>query len=65
MTYAHALHVICYLCRAFCLYVVCRDTVLALGGSKAPEKVFELFRGREPSTEPLLRHNGLLAGAAA
>eukprot|EP00878_Enallax_costatus_P002366 GHUV01002542.1.p1 GENE.GHUV01002542.1~~GHUV01002542.1.p1 ORF type:complete len:832 (+),score=220.74 GHUV01002542.1:594-3089(+) len=42
-----------------------RDTVLALGGSKAPEKVFEMFRGRQPSTEPLLRHNGLLAAATA
>jgi oligopeptidase A len=41
-----------------------RDTVLALGGSKAPEEVFELFRGRQPSTEPLLRHNGLLPAAA-
>jgi oligopeptidase A len=37
--------------------------VLALGGSKAPERVFELFRGRQPSTEALLRHNGLLATA--
>jgi oligopeptidase A len=41
-----------------------RDTVLALGGSKAPEDVFEMFRGRAPSTEPLLRHNGLLPAAA-
>lgn len=40
-----------------------RDTVLALGGSKAPERVFELFRGRQPSTEALLRHNGLLVAA--
>lgn len=41
-----------------------RDTVLGLGGSKAPEAVFEMFRGRAPSTEPLLRHNGLLPAAA-
>ncbi|KIY94759.1 oligopeptidase A [Monoraphidium neglectum] len=41
-----------------------RDTVLALGGSVAPEKVFELFRGRAPSTEPLLRHSGLVGAAA-
>jgi oligopeptidase A len=41
-----------------------RDTVLAMGGSKAPEDVFEMFRGRGPSTEPLLRHNGLLPAAA-
>eukprot|EP00882_Tetradesmus_deserticola_P020535 GHRQ01022185.1.p1 GENE.GHRQ01022185.1~~GHRQ01022185.1.p1 ORF type:complete len:423 (+),score=233.68 GHRQ01022185.1:219-1487(+) len=40
-----------------------RDTVLALGGSKAPELVFESFRGRQPSTDALLRHNGLLAAA--
>lgn len=42
-----------------------RDTVLALGGSVAPEAVFEMFRGRAPSTEALLRHSGLVAGAAA
>ncbi len=36
-----------------------RDTVLALGGSKHPMEVFQAFRGREPSTEPLLKHNGL------
>lgn len=41
-----------------------RDTVLALGGSVAPKEVFELFRGRAPSTEALLRHNGLLPAAA-
>ncbi|NMG07296.1 M3 family metallopeptidase [Brasilonema sp. UFV-L1] len=40
-----------------------RDTVLALGGSKHPMEVFKSFRGREPSTEPLLRHNGLIAAA--
>jgi oligopeptidase A len=38
-----------------------RDTVLALGGSKHPMEVFKTFRGREPSTSPLLRHNGLAA----
>jgi oligopeptidase A len=36
-----------------------RDTVLALGGSKHPMEVFQTFRGRKPSTVPLLRHNGL------
>src|ERR687886_1457090 len=36
-----------------------RDTVLALGGSLHPMEVFKAFRGREPSTAPLLRHNGL------
>jgi oligopeptidase A len=38
-----------------------RDTVLALGGSCPPMKVFELFRGRQPSPEALLRHSGLHA----
>jgi oligopeptidase A len=38
-----------------------RDTVLALGGSQHPMDVFKSFRGREPSTEPLLRHSGLVA----
>lgn len=37
-----------------------RDTVLALGGSIHPMEVFKTFRGREPKTEPLLRHSGLL-----
>lgn len=36
-----------------------RDTVLALGGSVPPMEVFKQFRGREPKTEPLLRHSGL------
>ncbi|MBD2211746.1 M3 family metallopeptidase [Nostoc linckia FACHB-104] len=40
-----------------------RDTVLALGGSKHPMEVFKTFRGREPSTAPLLKHNGLAATA--
>jgi oligopeptidase A len=38
-----------------------RETVLALGGSKHPMEVFKSFRGREPSTKPLLRHSGLAA----
>ncbi len=37
-----------------------RDTVLGLGGSLSPMEVFKQFRGREPKTEPLLRHSGLL-----
>ncbi len=36
-----------------------RDTVLALGGGMHPMEVFKAFRGREPSTAPLLRHSGL------
>ncbi|NJL46774.1 MAG: M3 family metallopeptidase [Leptolyngbyaceae cyanobacterium SM2_5_2] len=38
-----------------------RDTVLALGGSRHPMDVFKAFRGREPSTQALLRHRGLVA----
>ena len=37
-----------------------RDTVLALGGSQHPMEVFKSFRGREPSTQALLRHRGLV-----
>jgi oligopeptidase A len=37
-----------------------RDTVLALGGSLPPMEIFTRFRGREPKTEALLRHSGLL-----
>ncbi|MEQ9624357.1 M3 family metallopeptidase [Coleofasciculus chthonoplastes] len=40
-----------------------RDTVLALGGGVPPMEVFKEFRGREPSTEPLLRHSGLVAAS--
>ena len=41
-----------------------RDTILSLGGSQHPMEVFKQFRGREPQTEPLLRHSGLLATAS-
>ena len=37
-----------------------RDTVLASGGGRHPMDVFRDFRGREPSTDALLRHNGLV-----
>lgn len=37
------------------------DTVLSLGGSYHPMEIFKTFRGREPSTEALLRHRGLTA----
>ena len=37
-----------------------RDTVLALGGSRHPMDVFRDFRGREPTTEALLRQGGLV-----
>ena len=36
-----------------------RETVLSLGGGTEPSKVFELFRGRKPTVDALLRHNGL------
>lgn len=36
-----------------------RDTVLSLGGGVPPMDVYKQFRGREPSPEALLRHNGL------
>ena len=36
-----------------------RETVLSLGGGVPPMDVFKRFRGREPSPEALLRHNGL------
>jgi oligopeptidase A len=38
-----------------------RDTVLSLGGSRSPSEVFEAFRGRQPSSEALIRHSGLIA----
>lgn len=41
-----------------------RDTVLALGGGREPGAVFKDFRGRDPTPEALLRHNGLLPAAA-
>src|SRR4028119_147976 len=40
-----------------------RETVLALGGALHPMEVFKAFRGREPSTAPLLRHSGLVAAS--
>ncbi|MBE7381491.1 MAG: M3 family metallopeptidase [Leptolyngbya sp. SIO1E4] len=41
-----------------------RNTVLSLGGSRHPMQVFTAFRGRQPSTQALLRHRGLAASAA-
>ena len=38
-----------------------RDTVLSLGGSRSPAEVFEAFRGRQPSSDALIRHSGLQA----
>lgn len=36
-----------------------RDTILSLGGSKHPADVYRMFRGRDATTEALLRHSGL------
>ena len=36
-----------------------KETILSLGGSLPPLDIFKLFRGREPKTEPLIRHLGL------
>ncbi len=36
-----------------------RDSILSLGGSRSPNKVFMQFRGRLPSTTALIRHSGL------
>ena len=38
-----------------------RDTILSQGGGRHPMDVYRDFRGREPSTEALLRHNDLLS----
>lgn len=36
-----------------------RNIILANGGSRPAADLFKEFRGREPSVEPLLRHNGI------
>lgn len=38
-----------------------RDIILANGGSRPAAELFEQFRGREPSTDALLRHSGIAA----
>ncbi len=38
-----------------------RDEILAVGGSRASIDSFRAFRGRAPSPEALLRHNGMIA----
>ncbi|CAI9115553.1 OLC1v1016477C1 [Oldenlandia corymbosa var. corymbosa] len=37
-----------------------RETILGFGGGKTASQVYLEFRGREPSLEALIRHNGLL-----
>ena len=36
-----------------------RETLFALGGGTPPAEVFQLFRGRAPTVDALLRHSGL------
>ena len=38
-----------------------REEILAVGGSRPAAESFRAFRGRDPSVEPLLRHNGMIA----
>ncbi|MFG6668774.1 oligopeptidase A [Halomonas sp. HNIBRBA4712] len=38
-----------------------RQQILEKGGAEDAAKLFEAFRGREPSVEPLLRHSGIRA----
>ena len=39
-----------------------RDEILAVGGSRPASESFRAFRGREPSVDALLRHNGMTRG---
>lgn len=40
-----------------------RREILAVGGSRPAIESFKAFRGREPSPDALLRHNGMVANA--
>jgi len=40
-----------------------RREILAVGGSRPALESFKAFRGREPSPDALLRHNGMVANA--
>ena len=42
-----------------------RDEILAVGGSRDAMQSFVAFRGREPTIDALLRHNGLLEESGA
>jgi len=42
-----------------------RDEILAVGGSRPAAESFRAFRGREPSVDALLRHNGMTTTSAA
>jgi oligopeptidase A len=38
-----------------------RDEILSVGGSRPAAESFRAFRGRDPSVDALLRHNGMIA----
>jgi len=38
-----------------------RDEILGVGGSRPAADSFRAFRGREPTVDALLRHNGMTA----
>jgi oligopeptidase A len=38
-----------------------RDEILAVGGSRPAAESLAAFRGRAPSVDALLRHNGMIA----
>ena len=38
-----------------------RDEILAVGGSRPAAESFRAFRGREPTIDALLRHNGMIS----
>jgi oligopeptidase A len=42
-----------------------RDEILGVGGSRSALESFVAFRGRAPSIDALLRHNGMTEPAAA
>ncbi len=42
-----------------------RDEILAVGGSRPAMESFRAFRGREPTVDALLRHNGMTTALAA
>ena len=42
-----------------------REEVLEVGGSRPAMESFKAFRGREPSVDALLRHQGMTEAAVA
>ena len=47
-------------CFLFLAMAACVPTaVLSMGGGTHPSEVFRAFRGRDPSPDALLKHNGL------